>query len=182
MGTKQGKPYRVVPLFPELRWILTELFELAPDGSEYVITRYRSAAQNLRTQFGRILKRAGVEPWPRLFQNLRASRETELANKYPLHVVTAWLGNTPTVAEKHYLQTTEEHFRQAAAHEGGGAIGGAIGCDGGANSVPHSLAPRRQNTEKAAPCDSMQHGAAYEAPPVGLEPTRRVGETLEPCW
>lgn len=28
-------------------------------------------------------------PWPRLFHALRASRETELANDYQIHVVTA---------------------------------------------------------------------------------------------
>jgi hypothetical protein len=68
---------------------------------------------NLRTEFKRIIKRAGLEPWPRLFHNLRASRETELAERFPLHVVTAWLGNTTEVAQKHYLQTTDEHFQRA---------------------------------------------------------------------
>ena len=65
-----------------------------------------------------ISRKAGVEPWPRLFQNLRASRETELANSFPLHVVTSWLGNTPSVADRHYLQVTSEHFAQAVAGRG----------------------------------------------------------------
>lgn len=64
---------------------------------------YRQPNANLRTQFVRILKRASIEPWERLFQNLRASRETELANEYLLHVVTAWLGNTEKVAGKYHL-------------------------------------------------------------------------------
>ena len=38
-----------------------------------------------------------------------------MTNKFPLHVVTAWLGNTPQVASKHYLQVTDEHFAQATA-------------------------------------------------------------------
>lgn len=42
--------------------------------------------------------------WPRLFQNLRSSAETELASKYPLHVATYWIGNTARIAERHYLQ------------------------------------------------------------------------------
>ena len=46
-----------------------------------------------------------------------------MANTFPLHVVTAWLGNTPRVAEKHYLQVTDDHFAQATAD--GGAGGGA---------------------------------------------------------
>ena len=48
-----------------------------------------------------------------MFQNLRASRQTELANEYPSHVVTAWLGNTEKVASKHYLQVTDAHFDPA---------------------------------------------------------------------
>ena len=95
---KQGKAYRVIPLFPELRPLLEQAFEEAEEGALYVITKYRQRNANLRTQFERILKRAGIDPWERLFQNLRASCETELANEYPLHVVTAWLGNTEKVA------------------------------------------------------------------------------------
>ncbi|MFO7908055.1 MAG: hypothetical protein R6U98_35770, partial [Pirellulaceae bacterium] len=57
--------------------------------------------------------RAGLEPWPNLFQNLRSTRETELAEQFPIHVVCAWIGNTKAVAAKHYLQITEEHFRKA---------------------------------------------------------------------
>jgi len=30
-----------------------------------------------------------------------------------MHVVTAWLGNSPDIAKKHYLQLTEEHFQRA---------------------------------------------------------------------
>ena len=46
----------------------------------------------------------GREPWPKLFQNMRASRETELTAEYPLNVVCAWIGNSPAVAQTHYLQ------------------------------------------------------------------------------
>ena len=46
-------------------------------------------------------------------QNGESSRETELVETYPVHVVTAWLGNTASVAGKHYLQTTEEHLDKA---------------------------------------------------------------------
>jgi len=41
-------------------------------------------------------------------------RETELMAVYPAHVVCAWLGNTPKVAMKHYLQVTEEDYRKAS--------------------------------------------------------------------
>ena len=53
---------------------------------------------NLRTQFERLVRRAGLMPWPRLFHALRVSRETELARERLIHVVTGWLGNTTKVA------------------------------------------------------------------------------------
>jgi hypothetical protein len=50
------------------------------------------------------------QPWPRLWHNLRASAQTNLANLFPAHVVCEWLGNTAAVARDHYLQVTEAHF------------------------------------------------------------------------
>ncbi|GAF95784.1 unnamed protein product, partial [marine sediment metagenome] len=61
----------------------------------------------------KIIGRAVVKPWPKLFQNCRSSRETELTEEYPVQVVCAWIGNSPHVAAKHYLQVTEEHFGKA---------------------------------------------------------------------
>ncbi|MAI66989.1 MAG: hypothetical protein CMJ26_03810 [Phycisphaerae bacterium] len=40
-----------------------------------------------------------------------------MAEKYPEHVLTNWLGNTPKIAKEHYLQVTDEHWRRAATGE-----------------------------------------------------------------
>jgi len=111
-----GGEFRLVPLFPELLPYLRQVFEQAEPGAEYVISkwRYHGADTNLRTGLLRIMAKAGVKPWPKLFQNLRATRETELAESWPMHVVCAWIGNSQAVARKHYLQVTEDHFRRAA--------------------------------------------------------------------
>jgi len=115
-----GGDSRVIPLFPELRPYLEDVFD--PEN-KYVITKHRLGSTNLRTQFERIISRAGVKQWPRLFQNLRASRETELTKDHPLHVVVAWIGNSAPIAAKHYLQLTEEDFDKAVQ---GGAESGAV--------------------------------------------------------
>ena len=109
-----GEGVRWVPIFPEVRPFLEEAFELAPEGSVYVINRHRDARVNLRTQLLRIIRKAALNPWPKLFQNLRSSRETELAKDYPIHVVCAWIGNTAAIAQKHYLQVTDQDFDRAA--------------------------------------------------------------------
>ena len=125
---RHGKGTRTIPLFPELRPYLERSFELAPEGAVYVVAeRFRKAAvqsrgwvsTNLRTTFEKIIIRAGLEPWPRLFQNLRASRETELVERFPVQTVVEWLGNTPTVAMRHYLMVPKSHFDKAVQDSAG---------------------------------------------------------------
>lgn len=103
---KTGK--RTLPLFPELMPLLQDM----PRQGERVFPDYQYNI-NLRHHFYRILKVAGITPWPKIFQNLRSTRETELMEQHPAHVVCAWIGNTVAVARRHYLQVTEEHFEKA---------------------------------------------------------------------
>ena len=74
---------------------------------------------NLRTEMTRLLPRAGVSGWPRLFhfvtlQEGRTSRQTELQHEFPLHVICSWLGNSPRIAQQSYLLVTEDDFAKAA--------------------------------------------------------------------
>jgi integrase len=117
-----GGESRQIPIFPELRPYLEEVKAMAEPGAYWVITRYRKQNANLRTRLERIIRRAGLVPWPKLFQNLRSTRETELTKNYPLHVVTAWIGNSAVVAAKHYLQVTDSDFQEGSR---GGAKSGA---------------------------------------------------------
>ena len=109
-----GKGSRIIPIFADLRPYLEEAFDAAEAGAVYVISRYRSSNINLRTQLKRIIIRSGLAPWPKLFQNLRSTRQTELSEQFPQHVVCDWIGNTNAVAAKHYLQVTDDHFLKAA--------------------------------------------------------------------
>ena len=47
---------------------------------------------------------------------MRASRSTELVKDFPEHVVTAWMGHSKRIAQKHYLQVTEEDYKQASSN------------------------------------------------------------------
>lgn len=110
---------RHVPISPRLRELLTESFELAADGEVRVVPRVQDNRINLRTTLQRIIERAGLKPWPRLLQNLRSSCETEWCEQYPIASVTRWLGNSPTVALKHYIQARDVHFEAVVAGAGG---------------------------------------------------------------
>lgn len=158
-----GKGYRFVPLFPELRPHLEEAFERAEEGSEFVISRYRSQDVNLRTQLLRIVKRAGLESWPKLWQNLRSTRETELAERFPLHVVCKWIGNTQPVAAKHYLQVTDEHFRLA------------VESDVESDAVKASEGGNRRNSPTLRPAASGRTKMKNPRPARGLRKSMRDG-------
>ena len=82
----EGKGTRVLPIFPELYPYLQDAFDQAEPGETHLITRYRNTNANLRTQLLRIIKKAGLNPWPKLFVNLRSSRETELVERFPMHL------------------------------------------------------------------------------------------------
>ena len=112
----EGHGQRIVPLFAELRPFLDSLLLDPASGSEYVITRHRMGCANLRTQFERIITKAKVKSWPRLFHNLRGSRETELMREYDLKTVCSWIGNSPEVAARHYATSVDLNadFRRAA--------------------------------------------------------------------
>jgi len=119
-----GRSYRIIPLFPAIRPFLEAAWDEAPDGAEYVIPEeYRRRAQgpagwanaNLRTTLQKVVRRAGLEPWPRLWHSMRASCETDLAREFPLAVVAKWLGNTQAVAMRHYVDVTDADFERAIA-------------------------------------------------------------------
>jgi len=156
----EGRGSREIPLFPELVEPLQDVFEQAPEGAVFVIRRYKDAVQNLRTTLLRIVRRAGLEPWPRLFQNLRASAETDLATRYPLHVATAWIGNTARIAERHYLQIPDSLYEQASRPEA--AEGGKVTCHA-AQKAAHEA--HFQAQQAAAIVCNTKHGN----PPHGVK-------------
>ena len=114
----RNKGIRYCPIFPELFPYLENLAELAKHRgampTDYVITKPRGSESVLRKPFMAILKRAGIPVYPKLFQNLRASRETELMDEYPIKDVCTWLGNSPKVAMEHYAMTRQDSFDRAA--------------------------------------------------------------------
>lgn len=102
----------------------------------------------------RIPKRAGLTPWPKLFHDLRASRETAPAAVDPIHVVCAWVGNIALIAARHYLQVTEDYFEHAAQ---GGAKAAQQPAAGGRT-------PSQDSTQGEEVCELVQDDASSGSP------------------
>ena len=92
--------------------MLEQAYDAAPEGSVNVI-KHCQGTKNYRKGLKEIILKAGLLPWPKLFNNLRSTRETELAKNYSLQAVTTWIGNTPKIALGHYLQVTEQEWQNA---------------------------------------------------------------------
>jgi hypothetical protein len=174
----EGRAERFVPIFPELRPYLLDVFEQAEPGTTHVITRYRHKNANLRTQLQRIIRKAGLAPWPRLFHNLRSTRQTELTEQFPAHVVAAWIGNTERVAQNHYLQVTDAHFAKAVAGPEGqpeeAAQNQAQSAAVTSGNAQDSALARNENRSEL-PSDSDPSGYLHdsEVAATGLEPVTR---------
>ncbi len=164
--------FRFCPIFPELRPFLQHLYERAKPGidcpmSDPVITRWRSKDQNIRTAFLKVLKQAGITPWPKLFHNLRASRQTELLGEFPVKDVCSWLGNTEAVAMKHYAMATADAFQRATC----GTTGGSISAN---KQVSAKSNPNRKPPENTAPDSSRALQNPDKLAEAGLEPARPI--------
>jgi integrase len=108
------KMWRFPPLFPEVQELLWEQYNSSRTDSVLIFPERTTTDTALRNKLERVCLRAGVLPWPKLWQNMRSTRETELVDQgFPLHVVSAWIGNSPAIALRHYLQIAKEHTNRA---------------------------------------------------------------------
>jgi integrase len=132
---------RLVPLFHEVRTWLERVYETAErfdkrrPETAFIVRRYRDPETNLRTRLLKTIRRAGLKPWPKLFQNMRLSRSTELSRTVPQHVAAKILGHSVKVAAEFYWQVDQNDLERAKAIDSaplftnsqGGTISGTIG-------------------------------------------------------
>ncbi len=105
---------RTLPLLPQIEKELLSLLLEAEDGAELVFPDVR-ADTNLRTTLEKIIARAGVKQWPKLWQNLRASGATDFARSLPSHVAAEICGHTEQIAQEHDWTVTDSDLDQAIA-------------------------------------------------------------------
>ena len=117
----KGKQNRKAPVFSELQPFLKGVVSTdTVKADDFVFpAKYRECSDaNIYNTMKRALKNAGIEPWPDLWRNLRASRESELLQRGGnIKDVCLWLGNTPQVVMKHYLRSDPDALRKATTSE-----------------------------------------------------------------
>ncbi|MBN2476976.1 MAG: hypothetical protein JXB62_20375, partial [Pirellulales bacterium] len=99
-----------------------------------------------------------------------------MAAQFPLHVVTRWLGNTPRIAMKHYLQVTEDDAARAAGKT-----------NGEAPAPTAKPAPETDSTRKSGPRQDVSTEGSHPGSTAGKEDSntsnpkvaRRAGRAAE---
>lgn len=120
--TKRAKTtggVRPVPLFAELREPLLEAIELLPPAADtpepdYLLPGLTAVGPEAMDQRLRRLARLhAVRLWVRPWQNLRATRESELIRLYGVQTASQWIGNSPRVALEHYAMASAGDWDKA---------------------------------------------------------------------
>lgn len=105
---KRTRRYREVPVCQRLLDILLAAFENAKDG-QVTVTGF--SGNNVVRDGNRIVRVAGLEPWPKLYQAMRSSCENDWKSAgYAEPTYCAWAGHSPTVSRKHYVAPTDAEF------------------------------------------------------------------------
>ena len=146
---------------------------------------------NLMTMFGKIVLRAGLNPWPMPGNNMRGSLVTDLYNgKYPeigIHTIADWIGHSPEIAIKHYTRIRDEDFDKVRSKKRSNntttnALSGVMSKENHkiwteqiTEQTPPEMPcnkPKRKSQVpiKTASCISVLEAANGQIPPRGFEP------------
>ena len=177
----EGKDVRYVPLRDIRQNLLDAMQSQLTDGAvslpadSPIITRFSKSNSNLDKPMKSILHRAGLVPWSKLFQNMRASCETEWLNEgHPAHVVAAWIGHSVKVQRDHYAQVTDDHYERF----------NATLSSSGESGTPGGTAETRNNENQQKVAHPVAHVflAKHEKTPktLGLSGFQVAAEGLEP--
>jgi len=105
-----GRGRRVVPIFEALRPHLERAYRERNPGAIYVVPRARGG-RNLGTQAKRIIEKAGIVVWEKLFVNLRGSCSDDLERRgIAEKAINAWIGNTARMRHRHYHSVRPEDW------------------------------------------------------------------------
>jgi integrase len=107
------KRTRKLPICSRLRDLLMEL-QTVSNGCNPRLFPALQRDTNLRTPLLRLIRRAKVPVWPRLWHNLRGSRVNSWLDRgYDISHVAEWMGHCPHILLKHYRQARGDAFARA---------------------------------------------------------------------
>lgn len=146
---------RLVPMSPQL---VTELAALREENGvkEGKIFPEVVTTTNLRSGFLSLIKKAGVQPWPKVVQSLRASCASDFARTLAPHIAAAICGHTQQIAQEHYWMVSTSDLK------GAGLVFSGAGKGEASPEVKTEPVGGGEEKPEAEKCCKMQHENAPE--------------------
>ncbi len=150
--------------------LLQDRFAEAEEGQQHLVAIGGKGA--VIRQVRAIWKRAGVEPWKRLWQTLRQSCEKEWAMTFPQYAVSKWIGHSITISGRHYANDVPDELFTKAANAG--RIEGSS-AQRHAQQKLHDASRNDAKQKKAAgEADDLSSGVCKDLQDISISPCRTI--------
>ncbi len=124
---------RSVPIEPRLYTRLEAAFADAPEGAWRI---FDESYHGMEHRIDALAAAAGLEPWAKPMHTMRKNRETDWLATYPVMDVCQWMGNSPSVAFKHYHQTHADTMARVTGAENAESSRRGTVRSGGEKAIP----------------------------------------------
>ncbi len=152
-----GHEQRIIPITPKLMALLEDRFAVAEADQPHLVTITGKGA--VIRQERAIWKRAGVEPWKRLWQTLRQSCEKQWAMEFPQYAVSKWIGHGIIISGRHYANDVPDELFERAAKASAQA---AVSAQRQAQQKAHETGGNDQNEKRAAGVADDPNSGVFE--------------------
>jgi hypothetical protein len=151
-----------------------------PSPSVRVLVRL-AFHSNLSTTAMKIVVKAGLTPWPKFWNALRACCLTDMMDTHGLRRACQWSGNTPAVAMRIYALTKHEDFEDLGDatqpmvdHALSGVVGECVnsGSEKSSKKVALGSGIVAHESDKRAENPAKNHIREVSIAGAGLEPAR----------
>lgn len=181
---RKGIPERKLPIFPELKPILEFAFAKQDKPNNGFVVRNilnlkdtdRSKVnwsnKNAGPHMERLIIKAGESPWPKLFQNLRVTRENELLrdDEYRRDAIHAFIGHTSETFDANYKHLSDDDFIPRSQRSKADSPQISPQNDRNLNPIDRFLSrDKKKTSESASSSDDPEVDYVGEAPPAGDE-------------
>ena len=159
-----------VPVFDEIMPELLDALEQHNGTSEWLFPTLRGYGDSIDKPFKDLVRKAGYEPWPAIFNNIRTARSNEIAREYGHRYLKPWLGHTQKTHEANYKTM------QKADYEKVFGTGSYMDHSGGLQSLAAESAEIKKG-QNLIEKSSRPSKVLTSATPTGFEPAT-TGSTV----
>ncbi len=154
-----------MPIFPEVLDLLVSIPSQSRTGKVVQWSRSQESVTQLLKRHVETIQ-GEDNCWPKVFQQLRSTLQTELDAELEPYVVNEWLGHDSSTAERHYQQVTPAHLQRASMMRTVSEVPDSDACTASRTAEPHGTEENGKTTKRKNPenATTSRVGASQDYP------------------